>query len=174
MPEATDPQPEQPPSRTSRKLPLLIVALLMGVEGLGVFFLAKAIGPDPASAVAGDYADGDNAAGDAGFAYTEIELAECRPSNKMSGKFITFHIRVIALIARADRERAERLAHNKRARLEDGVNTVIRSAEPKHFDEPRFDTIKRRLKIEFDRIFGDEELIKELVIPQLLQSGPSV
>ena len=63
---------------------------------------------------------------------------------------------------------------NKRARLEDAVNTVIRSSEPKHFTEPGLESIKRRFKHEFDVAFGDKELIHAVLIPQLLQSGPGV
>ncbi len=173
MPEATDSQPQEPPSGRSRALPMLIVALLMGAEGVGVFFLAKAFGPAPASAIAAD-GNGDAAADERDRVYAEVELADCRPSNKMSGKFVTFHVRVTALVSSGDLKKAERLVRAKRAQLEDGVNTVIRSADLKHFDEPRYDTIKRRLKHEFDRIFGDEELIKEVLIPQLLQSGSGV
>jgi hypothetical protein len=106
--------------------------------------------------------------------FAEVEIAECRPNNKMAGKFINFHIRVSALVSSGDLDRAERAVRAKRARLEDGVNTVIRSADPKQFNEPDYLTIKRRLKQEFDRILNDDQLIKEVVIPHLLQSGSGV
>ena len=66
------------------------------------------------------------------------------------------------------------MARARRARLEDAVNVVIRSADPNHLDEPELGTIKRRLKYEIDRIFGDETVIQEIVIPLLLQSRPGV
>ena len=92
----------------------------------------------------------------------------------MAGKFVTFHIRVSALVAAADVERAEGIVRNKRARLEDAVNTVIRSSEPKYFKEPGLESIKRRLKHEFDIVFSDNQLIRDVLIPQMLQSGPGV
>lgn len=172
MTDPVESQPQKPDKARNRLAPLLIVALLMGAEGVAVFVLAKAIGAGPVSALA---AEGDGgAAGPAEGTLAEIELAECRPSNSLAGRFITFHIRVSALVAAEDLERARQLVRAKRARLEDGVNTVIRSAEPKHFNEPRYDTIKRRLKEEFDRIFGDDDLVKEVLIPQMLQSGPGL
>jgi len=174
MPQDTEVQPEASPRRRRRAVPILIVALLMGAEGVGIFVAANVLGSDPESAMA-DGGDVDAAAvNGSGEVLTEVEVAECRPSNRLSGKFVTFHIRVTALVASADLERAQRLVRAKRAQLEDGVNTVIRSTAPKHFDEPGYDTIKRRLKSELGRIFGDEELIKELVIPQMHQSGPGV
>ena len=174
MPEDTEVQAEASPRRRGRAVPILIVALLMGAEGVGIFIAAKVVGSDPASAMADGGDAGSVAVAGSGGAYAELELADCRPSNGLSGKFVTFHIRVTALIASADLERAQRLVRAKRAQLEDGVNTVIRSTAPKHFDEPSYDTVKRRLKSELGRIFGDEELIKELVIPQMHQSGPGV
>ena len=104
----------------------------------------------------------------------EVEVAECRPSNKMSGKFITFHLRVSVLVAAADVEQVEKMVKAKRARLLDRINFVVRSADPRHLNEPNLETVKRRLKHEFDRIFGDEELIEAVLIPQMLQSGSGV
>jgi flagellar basal body-associated protein FliL len=170
--EAAETQSTETKKGKIRLLMVVVVALLMGVEGLGMFMLARAIGPDPAPALAAAGSSAPDA--DDAEDLAEIELAESRPNNKLSGKFITFHIRVSALVSSDDLDRVKQLVRVKRARLEDGVNTVIRSAQPKHFNEPGYDTLKRRLKHEFDRIFGDDELVKEVLIPQLLQSGPGV
>ncbi len=173
--QQTDAKSAEAPSGKSRMMPIVIVALLMGAEGVGVFFLAKALSPNLAPALAAEADGGD---GETGVAdqdqVAEVELVECRPSNMMAGKLVTFHIRVSALVVSADVDRAESLARSKRAQLEDGVNTVIRSAEPKHFNEPGLETIRRRLKHEFDRIFGDDQLVVKVLIPHLLQSGRGV
>jgi len=160
---------------TGRKhgaLPFVIVALLMGAEGVGVFFLARAISPNPVTVAAAEPGGGDgvtDTGGHVGFA--EIELAECRPSNRTSGKFVTFHVRVSALVLAEDLERAQQIVRANRARLEDGVNTVIRRANLSHLNEPDLQTLKRHLKHSFDRIFGDDQLVKEVLVPQFLQSG---
>lgn len=156
-------------------VPIAIVGVLMVAEGVGVFLLANALNQTPATIIAAEGGDGA-AFGDefAGDDLAEVEIAETRPSNKLSGKFVTFHIRVTALVAMDDEAKVKELVRAKRARLEDGVNTVIRSAEPMHFNEPTLETIKRRLKAKFDRIFGDDQLIREILIPQMLQSGPGV
>ncbi len=175
---APEPNPAgsaEAPSTKSRMIPILVIAALMGAEGVGVFFVAKAISPAPDQALAAGEDGGELGADDAEpEELAEIELVDSRPSNMMAGKLVTFHIRVSVLVALADLEKAERLTRLKRARLEDGVNTVIRSAEPKHFYEPDLQTIKRRLRHELDRIFGDENLVKKVLIPHLLQSGRGV
>jgi hypothetical protein len=163
------------PRRRGRLVPALIIAILMAAEGVGVYLLAKAVGPSPEAALAGGVDGLGLEADDSGVhELAEVELAECRPTNSISGRLISFDIRVSALVLSADLERAERLAKDNRARLEDSVNTVIRGAELRHFGEPRLDTIRRGLRHEFDRIFGDDELIKEVLIPRFLQSESGV
>lgn len=161
---------DAPPS-SGRRLSIVVVAALMLGEGVGVYFLADMLSPPPPQAAAAE-GEGDDSAKMTDLA--EIELAECRPSNRMAGRFITYHIRVLGLV-QADRlTEIESLTQSRRARLEDAVNVVIRSADPKHLDEPDLGTIRRRLKYEFDRIFGDEDVIQDVLIPQLLQSRPGV
>ncbi len=158
-----------------RLVPVVIVAVLMGAEGLGVFLLAKAISPSPVPALAAGAGGIDEGGGaEGGQAYAEVELAECRPSNALSGKFISFHLRVSGLVVSANLTRAQQLAKDNRARFEDSVNTVIRGAEPKYFDEPNLDTIRRRLKHEFGEVLKDDELIEEVLIPHFMQSGPGL
>jgi len=158
-------------SARSRRLSILIVVAVMIGEGAAVYLVAGALSPAPPPAAAAE-GEGDGSAVIADL--SEVELADCRPSNKMAGRFITYHIRVLGLVRTEQLTQVEAMARARRARLEDAVNVVIRSADPKHLDEPELGTIKRRLKYEFDRIFGDETLIQEIVIPQLLQSRPGV
>ena len=156
----------------NQRTQLLILGLLMLGEAAAVFFVAKAIGGDPATAAAHANSEPQEGKGAAtGGEFSEVELADCRPSNKMSGKFVTFHIRVSGLVGAVDAERVKQMAEAKQARILDRVNYVIRSAELQHLNEPGLETVKRRLKQEFDRVFGDEELIKEVLIPEMLQSG---
>ena len=143
-------------------------------EGVTIFFVTKAMTPGPAAAM-GAEGSGPSRTGEEGpWDLAEVELAECRPSNMMSGKFLTFHVRVSGLVAAEDLERTKEMVQAKKARIEDGVNVVIRSAEPNQLSEPGLETLRRRLKHELGRIFDDPNLIKQVVIPSMLQSGPGV
>jgi len=174
-PEASDTQPVLSGKGGRKLMPVILIGAVMALEGVGVFFLAKVISPGPASVEAAESKGGEKGAVDGNVDhYAELELAECRPSNMMSGRFVTFQIRVSGLVDQKDLERAGKMVSAKRARIEDGVNTVFRSAEPKHLSEPELVTMKRRLKHEFDQIFGDDQLIKQVLIPQMLQSRPGV
>ncbi|RME38087.1 MAG: hypothetical protein D6788_08095 [Planctomycetota bacterium] len=174
MADDKNPAPESPAKKGKGKLmPLLVVGGMMLAEGVGVFFLAKALSPTPVPALgAGLDLSGEKPEDEEGL--REVELGECRPSNNLAGKFVIFQVRVSVLVAAEDFERVKELAKAREARIKDRINAVIRSSEPKDFDEPDFATIKRRLKKELDVIFGDETLIREVLIPELLQSTPGV
>ncbi len=166
--------PEAAPRGRSRLVPAIVVLFLIVSEAVGIAVLIKAVSPAPIVAQADE---GDDGSGDGEEEpisiegeLKEIELADCRPSNRMSGKFVTYHIRVSALVPAGQYDAIDDMVRARKARIEDGVNTVIRSAEPKFLTDPRLDTIRRHLKTELDRIFGDEGLIKEVLIPELQES----
>ncbi len=176
---ADEVQPEAPEapakSGSGRLFQLLVIVALMLGEGVAVFFLANAVGKDPTAATAADgtaEGQGEGAAGNTPF--KEIELADCRPSNRSSGKTVTVQMKVSGLVVSDQEERGKELAEAHKARILDRVNYVVRSAELQHLNEPGLETIKRRIKLELDQVFGDEELIKEVLIPTFWQSGSGV
>lgn len=195
---ATAPDPKATPATTpakkSRKAPIIIVGALMLVEGVGIFFATKLFtGSSPATADAahtvdgghgeghsegehsdgGDHGDGAKGA-PAESEFGEITVSECRPTNRESGRLITFRMRVSVLVSTADLERTKTLIEANKARIDDRINFVMRSADPTHLHEPTLATIKRRLKAEFDRLLGDEHLIEEILIPEMLASAPGL
>jgi len=183
MPDESAKDQAPPPSgKRGKAKPFLIVALAMAVEGAGVYFLTNSVlsHPSPASAGEAEHSEPakthDEAAGKSHETVVTDELAEValvdsRAVNSETGKLVVLQIRVSALVIATDLGRAQKLVEIKRARIEDRVNLVIRSAAPKHLNEPGLDTVKKRLKHEFDQIFDDEHLIREVLIPQMLQSG---
>ena len=149
----------------------------MLLEGVGIYSLVRFAGSGPATAeaaAAGAEADNDEATELPADDLAELEVVDCRPTNKTIGKLITFHIRVSILVRREDHEMMTKLVEEKQNRLQDRVNFVVRSAELKHLNEPGLDTIKRQIKHEFDLVFGDDKIVVEVLIPELLQSGPGV
>lgn len=174
--EAAMEKTKSPEGGKRRMLPLMIIAFLMLAEGVGIFFVAKIMfAPGPLEAVAENPPEQgpveEVAQEELAVPETaEVDLADCRPSNKVTGKLITFRLRVSALVRASDAERAAALVKANQARINDRVNFVIRSADPHHLNEPGLETVKRRIKHELDGILGDEKLLLEILIPELLQS----
>jgi flagellar basal body-associated protein FliL len=158
----------------------IVVVVLMVLEGVAIFAGTKLLfNPAPATVDAGETQGEHGEAAHGGQApstqeFAEVELTECRPVNRVSGKLITFRMRVSLLVRSSNSERVKTLVEGNKARINDRVNFVIRSAEPSHLNEPALETIKRRLKSELDRILGDETLIHDVLIPEMLPSGPGL
>jgi hypothetical protein len=164
------------------------VAALMLVEGVAIFSGTKMLtgsAPDGADAAhasaesptaAGGGGHGGEAAKNAPFEseFGEIAVSECRPTNRESGRLVTFRMRVSVLVKTADLEKAKGMIESNKARIDDRINLVIRSADPAYLHEPTLETIKRRLKAELDRLMGDEHLIEEVLIPEMLASAPGL
>lgn len=188
--EAAAPAADAKPK--GRKKTFLVVGLLMILEGVGVFFAAKMFGgAAPVAADAAESAEGTHEAAESGdhggghggdsaknapFAaeFGEVLMAECRPTNRVSGRLVTFRMRVSILVKASSLEKAKGLVEANKARIEDRINFVIRSADPTFLYEPTLDTIKRRLKSEFDRLLCDDQLIEEILIPEMLASAPGL
>ncbi len=173
MADDGNPVAAAPPAKSGRKAQIIVIALLMVGEGAAVYFVANALSPAPVASL-GMEADGMSGEGVDQNAFAEVELAECRPNNRMTGKMITFQIRISALVPIARLEEATNLIEAKKSRIRDRVNFVVRSAEPKHLNEPGLETVKRRLKAEFDGLFEDPELFRDILIPEFIQSNSGV
>ena len=150
-------------------VPILIIAVVMVLEGVGVFALTKLLSPPPPEALADGSATGTDPSLVA-EQFAEIEVASCRPTNKQGAKISTVSIRVVILVAKEHEERVKELVEKMKGRIHDRVNAVVRRADARQLNEPELDTIKRQLKNEFDLMFEDDKLVEEVVIPELLQS----
>jgi len=157
---------------SGKTLQMIIVLALMLGEGAAVYFVASAMGPEP-DLVAGSPLEGQEDV-DAEPSYAEVELAQCRPTNRKSGRQITLLVKVSALVLEEDAALAGELVEKKKSRILDRIQFIIRSAEIQHLNEPGLETVKRRLKQEMDRIFGDPELLKKILIPEWQQSGGGI
>lgn len=171
MADEPAPTPDAQPPKRGKKAALLIVAGIMAIEGVGVFFLTKFLSPPPPPAVAGEPEEGEEGTGVLGKPEkAEIQIAETHLTNKNGAKLSTVRIRVSGLVWSSDEDKAKELVEKNRSRIEDRISFVIRRASQQVLSEPDLPTIKRQIKHELDTIFGDETVLLEIMIPQLLQS----
>lgn len=172
-----DAAPKSPLPARSRKGPALILAFILIGEGLCVFFITKAFNSTPAPAFAeeprlggtsGNLKPADAQSPQAQL--VEVDLGECRPSNRATGKLVSFQIRVAILVNATSMELVKSIVDNRQGRIRDRINFVFRSAEPTHLNEPGMETLKRRIKNELDRVLETPDLVQEVIIPEMLQT----
>lgn len=171
---------------------LMVICGLMLLEGAGIYLIVSMMSDSPQEAAALAVHDaepgklpekheeqgeehGEGHGEKKGSALTEIFIAECKPTNNVSGRLYYYSIKVTALVkAPEDEHKLEELkkfVENNKARLEERVNVVVRSADPRYLNEPGFEMLKRQLKEEFGRLLGDDLLIQDVLIPELIRMG---
>src|SRR5262245_4484676 len=114
--------PTPAPEKKKRSKSWVIVVVLMALEAAAVFFGTKFLTNSGPTAVAADEPEPSHAA-EAGHGaesgahastktaseLAEVELSECRPFNRVSGKLVTFRMRVSALVKTTELEKAKSL-----------------------------------------------------------------
>jgi len=163
--EEVSPTPAKPKGRWK---PLAIVAGLMLAEGLGIYLLMALVHPAPESAIAadeGDAADPFNLQG-----RTEVVICNVTAFNKKEGSLYVYSIELSALVADQDVESVNRFVEARQLSIKDRLQAVVRAADPKDLDDPSLETLKRQLLLELNNLLGGKELIREILISNMLQS----
>ncbi len=159
--------------KSNKRTTILVIGGLMLAEGAMIFGAMKFFGADPAPASAETVsAESDGADSDQGSPgeIAEVVIAELDAYNNLSGRLYIYHLQVSAQVNPEQKEKIEALVLERAGTISDRINTVIRGIDPKHLNEPRLETVRRQIKFELDKVFGDDSLILELLIPKLLQS----
>jgi flagellar basal body-associated protein FliL len=167
--------PAQAPARPSISKKLFLPAAVGGimlVEGLGIFMLVRMAVPGPRSAHAAGEALSPLQQIDA--MDNEVAVTECDAINRASGQAVAVHIVLSALVSPEKAELVQKLVAKRRSTIQDRVQLVVRGADPKHLNDPGLETIRRQLKAELDNILGDDQLLRELLIPEILQTRSSL
>ncbi|GMU36575.1 MAG: hypothetical protein KJ057_11010 [Phycisphaerae bacterium] len=166
-----------PAAPKKSNLPIFIlVGGLMVIEGVGVFFVANLLGGDPVDAAA-ETVEAVKSEEELKWENppdskeAECVVTECKPVNVLSGKVVYYSVRVSILVPREKLAGVQKMVEQHKGRIEDAVNTVIRSAESRVINEPTLQTLKRQLKGEIARILQDEEVILDVLLPELIQMG---
>ncbi len=161
-------------SGKKKRLPtVLIVGALMLVEGVAIYCAVDYFSDDPATAAAKADAEGETAPAPEDET-VELVVAECRSVNNKEGRMYFYNIRVSVLVRQDQLERLTKLVETRRSRIDERVNVVVRSAEPKHMNEPGFESLKRRFRAELSELFGDDKLILDVFIPELIRTKAGV
>lgn len=167
----TIPDKDEPVETTGgRKKPLVIggvVLAVMLIEGAGVFLLARYVGGSPQTAAAAGVEGINEQEGQKAPKDTELEVVKVRAQNERSQQLMVYEMTVAAVVSEKDAERMNELLQRKKATLQDRFSRVIRSLDPQRFTEPDLMTLRQQFKHELSQIVGDEETVKEVLLPAM-------
>jgi len=142
------------------KIAALTTALLVG-EAAAIVGLFAFVGRPSASVAETPVADAETEV------IEEVPLFEGRLSNDRAGSVFVYDTDVYVQVRKAEAERIRREIERSRHELRAEIAAIWRSADPAHFQEPRFETLTARveamLRDRFNR-GGRQGVVKAVVV----------
>lgn len=146
---------------------IVIIAVVMLAEGGAVFFATTWIGGGPVS-VEG-VTPGADAEAPPEDDNTEIRIADLMVPNRKTGRVMVYEITIAGRVGKDEAEALTELVKQKRLLIDDRLSNIIRSVDPRILAEDGLEALKRQMRFEINKLLGDENAIRELLIPKLMQ-----
>lgn len=158
------------PEAKKKSLPIktiAIVAVIMLLEGVGVFALVSMTGA-PSSAKAAMLAEGDEAAGEV---VEEVELIKSRFQNLSTGRVWDWQTEIFLKVRQKNRQHVEKTLERRRAEISEGISRIFRRAQHAQLSEPGLSSITRQVDAFILDIFGtdpadDSPYVERVLIPK--------
>lgn len=140
--------------------PAIIIAAIVLLEG-GMFAAWMMFG-GPSEATAGT---GDLTAPPAAAMAETMILKDGRAPNKRSGRLYMYDIQISIETESEFAETVQKIRDEREAFIRDRLRTIIARADPKYFDEPDLQTLKRQIGAMLTDVLG-EGMVKQVLIPK--------
>ena len=155
--------------KTKPKLPMKTILVIAGVlllEGgtIGVFVAMK---DGPKASDASDPIADTTETANAQMA--EIPLVESmQVDNYTQGRTrLLVTLEVTAKVKKDKQEKIGPLVIEHATEIRDRIRTLVSSARPEDITDPKLQIIKREIKVNVERIIGQEDCIEEILVPSL-------
>lgn len=129
---------------------ILIVAVMMIVEGAGVFFLVSSMGGPKgveASELQGLEGTGEEAP-------VEIALVDDRFQNMQTGRVWEWRVVIFLRVRQKNVNEITAIQERDTATIKEGVAMIFRKAQDRHLREPGLETVTRQLTTYLNEVFG--------------------
>ena len=147
--EGTEEGSDQPKKSGPLKM-IIVVAVMMILEGAGVFFLVSSMGgPDMVEATELEGLEGTGEE-----APVEIALVEERFQNMQTGRVWEWRVEIFLRVRQKNVDEIVAIQERDAATIKEGVAMIFRRANDRHLREPGLETITRQLTTYLNEIFG--------------------
>ncbi len=163
-----EPAPAEARAFGDRHRNLLTVAVvggLMLVEGAGLMVAVRYMGGGPRQTAAGEGGSPETAEG-SGELSAELPLTTLMAFNSQDGRVFVYQMGVVVVVEARSRIKAEEMIQARQNTVDDRLGKLVRAADPKFLNEPGLETLRRQFKHELAQVFGDPNLIKEVLFPE--------
>ncbi len=153
-----------PPAKKGSKKAIIVTAVLLLVEGAGIMaFMKMAGGPKPVEAEqVTDHEPSDD------DRLVEVLALEDRLSNDKSGVTYIFPTEIYLQVKQRDAESVEAELEQFRNEIRAELSAIWRTAEPHHFQEPKLESLTRKVEALMKDRFEKAKHAKEPVIQKVV------
>ncbi len=147
---------------------IIVIAAIMLVEGVGVFFVLGALGGPKA----GKAAETHELKHDDSEETQEVRVLEKEDEkfqSHSSGQVWLWNVSVVLQVKKKNSERVEKVKDNRTAEIKEGLSQIIGRAQLSQLKEPERQSLNRQVSALLEKIFGQDSdgkpLIERVLIP---------
>jgi len=145
---------------------VVVVAAIMLIEAIGVYFLVSSMGGP--SAV--DASELEMLEGTGEDAPVEIALIKDQFQNMSTGHVWEWRTEIVLRVKQKNVAYIERIMERDSALIREGVALIFRQAQDRHLREPGLETITRQLTTYLNEVFGSDAeglpRVDRVIIPE--------
>ena len=141
---------------------VLVVTVILIVEAVGIVGAMMFLGGEPGQVSAMDieHAEHDTE----GEKIIELPVLEANMPNNKSGVTYLYATEVYVQVKQRYAERVKAEIEQFKAEIKADINAIWRTGEPQHFQEPKLETLTRKVYALLDDRFGDDKAHDEAVV----------
>ncbi len=144
-----------------------MVAALMLVEAVAVYFLVSMTGPKPVQAAETKLHEGHDKDHEA---FVEVPLVEERFQNMQSGRAYIWDMSIVLKVNAKDEELVTKTLERRAAEVKEGVALIVRRSPHTHLLEPGLEALNRQLLSYLNTVVEhdaeDKPRIQRILIPK--------
>jgi flagellar basal body-associated protein FliL len=155
------------PAPAAKKSPvkaIAIVAVLMIVEGVGVYMFLGKTGPQPAAAAVEGKDDAHH------DQTVELALIEEKFQNLQTGRVWVWDTEIVLKIRSKNEEYVTKQLEQRAGEIKEGISQIFRRAQHSQLKEPGLETINRQISTFMNQAIGKDaegkERLERVVIPK--------
>jgi hypothetical protein len=152
------------PAKKSPVKAIVIVAVLMLVEGVGVYMFVGKTGPQPAAAAVEGKDDAHHDQS------VELALIEDKFQNLQTGRVWVRDTEIVLKVRSKNEEYVTKQLEERAAEIKEGISQIFRRAQHSQLKEPGLETINRQVSTFINQTLGKDaegkERVERVVIPK--------
>jgi flagellar basal body-associated protein FliL len=153
------------PKKSNMKTIIMVVVILV-VEGVGIVGAMKMLGGNPAEVSAVDVVHPEEAA--EGEEIVEVRVLEAKMPNNKSGVAYLYNTEVYVQVKSKHAEDVEAEVEQFQNEIKSDITAIWRTAEPQYFQEPKLETLTRKVYALLNERFGTDHEKHDPVVSKVV------